>query len=90
MVQATAQWCSLVGSSFSVKSPNVGKFWLAIACAISGESGDGTAFPRMIIGPVKNIERMINRLGEGVLWAIAFRSVDRVSYARLGTYSLVK
>ena len=24
MVQARAQWCSLVGSSFSVKSPNVG------------------------------------------------------------------
>lgn len=41
-------------------------------------------FTRMIIGPVKNIERMINRLGKGVLWAIAFRSVDRVSYARLG------
>ncbi|STL39666.1 sensor-like histidine kinase YfhK [Escherichia coli] len=33
-------------------------------------------FTRMIIGPVKNIERMINRLGKGVLWAIAFRSVD--------------
>lgn len=41
-------------------------------------------FTRMIIGPVKNIERMINRLGKGVLWAIASRSVDRASYARLG------
>ncbi len=90
MVQARAQWCSLVGSNFSVKSPNVGIFWLAIAGVISGESGDGATFTRMIIGPVKNIERMINRLGKGVLWAIVSRSVDRASYARLATYSLVK
>ncbi len=90
MVRPRAQWCSLVGSNFSVKSPTWAIFWLAIAGAISGESGDGLLFTRMIIGPVKNIERMINRWGKGVLWAIASRSVDRASYVGWATYSLVK
>ncbi|UMG85925.1 two component system sensor histidine kinase QseE/GlrK [Klebsiella pneumoniae] len=43
-------------------------------------------FTRMIIGPVKNIERMINRLGEAMLSLgnSASVSADRASYAWLG------
>ncbi len=38
----------------------------------------------MIIGPVKNIERMINRLGEGRSLGNSVSFSGRASYARLG------
>ena len=61
-----AQWCSLVGSNFSVKSPNVGNIfgWQSLVLFLVSLVMV-LLFTRMIIGPVKNIERMINRLGEG-------------------------
>lgn len=39
-------------------------------------------FTRMIIGPVKAVERMINRLGKGARWAAPHRSKGRASCVR--------
>lgn len=41
-------------------------------------------FTRMIIGPVKGIEKMINLLGEGVHWVIRYCLKGRVNYVLLG------
>lgn len=42
-------------------------------------------FTRMIIGPVKGIERMINRLAKAVLWGIPSPLPVRVNYDRWGS-----
>ncbi len=53
------------------KSPSADNFSaLAGAGAISGEPVDGATFTRMIIGPVKGIQRMINRPAKAVLLGI--------------------
>ncbi len=84
MVQATRTVVFSLGSNFSVKSPNVGNILVGNRGAISGESGDGATFHEDDYRSVKNIERMINRLGEGRSLGNMSRSVDRASYARLG------
>lgn len=65
MVQATRDVIFLVVNSYRKISPNVGNFSAGSPFTVSGQCAAGGSFTRMIIGPVKGIERMINRLGEG-------------------------
>ncbi len=84
MVQATRTVVFSRGQRFSVKSPNVGNILVGNRWCYSGESGDGTAFHTDDYRAGENIERMINRLGEGRSLGNSVSSVDRASYARLG------
>ncbi|MBW6099095.1 hypothetical protein KZ773_05500 [Escherichia coli] len=86
MVQATRTVVFSRGQQLQREIAERGQyFWLAIAGAISGESGDGATFHADDYRAGEKYRAHDQPSGgKGVLWAIAFRSVDRASYARLG------
>lgn len=67
MVQATRTVVYSRGQQLQQEIAERGQFFGWQALVLFLVSGDGATFTRMIIGPVKGIERMINRPAKAVL-----------------------